>query len=136
MLLEATSEPWIKALPDGTINGYRVCVPHAFRQDGVLCALTVNRFGIFNLMTPSDDGFVDTLPVDQSDAEQYADVAAVIKHRRILYGLSQDDLATRLNATGQAVWFWENGYRSPDSHSLDKLESILGEFPAGLHSQQ
>ena len=113
-----------------------MCASTAFRQDGELCALALNRFGIFNLLIGSDDGFVETLHVDQEDAERHADVAAVIKHRRIVKGYSQDDLAARLHVTGQAIWFWENGYRSPDSHSLDKLEDILGEFPAGLHPQQ
>lgn len=131
-----TNELWVKALPEGTKEGYRVCAPHAFQENGRLCALAVNRFGIYNLLTALDDGFVEALPVDQNVAEDYVDVAAVIKHRRIMKGFSQGDLATRLGMTQQIVWYWENGYRQPDSHSLDRLENILGEFPAGLHSQE
>ena len=129
-MLSLTNKSWIYALPDGSRDGYRVCAPNSIQTDDHLCALAINNYGIFNLLYALDDGYVELLPVDQTVAEHYSDVAAIIKHRRIFHGLSQDDLATRLHVTQTAVWYWENGYRVPNKYSIDTIKKILGDFPA------
>lgn len=51
---------------------------------------------------------------------------SMIKQRRELLGLTQQDLAERLHVTVQAVSQWENGKTQPDSDRILQLSKILG----------
>lgn len=51
---------------------------------------------------------------------------SMIKQRRELLGLTQQDLAERLHVTVQAVSQWENGRTQPDSDRILQLSKILG----------
>lgn len=48
-----------------------------------------------------------------------------IKHFRQRKGLSQQDLASRLNVVRQTVSKWEKGYSVPDAEMLIKLAAVL-----------
>lgn len=132
MDIERTRGPWIKALPNGTKDGYRVCCPDAVRVGDDLCALAINRSGFYTLLLEKEDGWISEIGVSQSFAESCGDTASVIKHRRSRKGWKQIDLANAVGVDKQAVWYWENGYRSPSGASLERLQKALGEFPAEL----
>lgn len=48
-----------------------------------------------------------------------------IKRLRIAKGLSQEELATRLNVVRQTISKWEKGLSVPDSEILIKLSDVL-----------
>lgn len=48
-----------------------------------------------------------------------------IKHLRQQKGLSQQDLASRLNVVRQTVSKWEKGYSVPDAGQLTRLAAVL-----------
>jgi transcriptional regulator with XRE-family HTH domain len=50
-----------------------------------------------------------------------------LAHLRAERGLSQDDLARRLDVTRTTVSQWENGHRRPSPHHLDTLVDVLAD---------
>jgi transcriptional regulator with XRE-family HTH domain len=50
---------------------------------------------------------------------------SITKYRKRA-GLSQAELAAKLNVAQTTVSGWERGYREPDNKTLDKLSEILG----------
>lgn len=57
------------------------------------------------------------------DTEKFA---AFISERRRELGLTQDELAKKLNVTDKAVSRWENGHGFPDVNTLEPLADALG----------
>lgn|GEM_PF-2805818 len=57
--------------------------------------------------------------------EKEKEIGARIKERRTALGLTQEDLAERLNVTFQAVSKWENGISMPDITLFHKLANVL-----------
>jgi len=53
-------------------------------------------------------------------------MAEVISSRRKELGMTQKDLAEKLNITDKAVSKWERGIACPDTASIPKLAQILG----------
>ena len=53
-------------------------------------------------------------------------MAEVIASRRRELGLTQKDLAEKLNTTDKAVSKWERGIACPDTAAIPKLAQILG----------
>lgn len=53
-------------------------------------------------------------------------MAEVIASRRKKLGLTQKDLAEKLNITDKAVSKWERGIACPDTAAIPKLAQILG----------
>lgn len=53
-------------------------------------------------------------------------MAEVIASRRRELGLTQKDLAEKLNITDKAVSKWERGIACPDTAAIPKLAQILG----------
>lgn len=53
-------------------------------------------------------------------------MAEVISSRRKELGMTQKELAEKLNITDKAVSKWERGIACPDTASLPKLAQILG----------
>lgn len=53
-------------------------------------------------------------------------MADVISSRRKELGLTQKDLAEKLNITDKAVSKWERGIACPDTAAIPKLAQILG----------
>lgn len=53
------------------------------------------------------------------------EIKSTIKKLRIEKGLTQDELAEKLNVTRQAVSNWENGKTQPDIETLTKLAEIF-----------
>ena len=53
-------------------------------------------------------------------------MAEVIANRRKELGLTQKDLAEKLNITDKAVSKWERGIACPDTAAIPKLAQILG----------
>ena len=53
-------------------------------------------------------------------------MADVITNRRKDQGMTQKDLAEKLNVTDKAVSKWERGIACPDTASIPKLAEILG----------
>ena len=53
-------------------------------------------------------------------------MAEVISSRRKELGMTQKDLADKLNITDKAVSKWERGIACPDTASIPKLAQILG----------
>ena len=48
-----------------------------------------------------------------------------IKEERIKLGLNQEEFGKMINVSKQAVSGWENGYRTPDVETLEKLAELL-----------
>lgn len=59
-------------------------------------------------------------------AQKPSDITTRIRERRIANGLSQAELATRLNVSQPTISTWEQGKFRPDGAQLKLLESILG----------
>ena len=53
-------------------------------------------------------------------------MAEVISSRRKELGMTQKDLAEKLNITDKAVSKWERGIACPDTASIPKLAQVLG----------
>ena len=53
-------------------------------------------------------------------------MAEVITNRRKELGMTQKDLAEKLNITDKAVSKWERGIACPDTATIPKLAGILG----------
>ena len=53
-------------------------------------------------------------------------MAEVISNRRKELGMTQKDLAEKLNITDKAVSKWERGIACPDTAAIPKLAQILG----------
>ena len=53
-------------------------------------------------------------------------MAEVITNRRKELGMTQKDLAEKLNITDKAVSKWERGIACPDTAAIPKLAQILG----------
>lgn len=53
-------------------------------------------------------------------------MAEVISSRRKELGMTQKELAEKLNVTDKAVSKWERGLACPDTASIPKLAAILG----------
>ncbi|WP_237580415.1 helix-turn-helix transcriptional regulator [Candidatus Enterococcus leclercqii] len=53
-------------------------------------------------------------------------LAEVIRKRRVDLGLTQQDIATELNVTRQAVSSWENNKTYPDIPTLIALSEYYG----------
>jgi len=53
-------------------------------------------------------------------------MAEVISSRRKELGMTQKDLAQKLNVTDKAVSKWERGIACPDTAAIPKLAQILG----------
>ena len=52
-------------------------------------------------------------------------VGANLRDRRQALGLSQQQLALRIDAEQQHVCAWENGHRAPNPRSLERLAAAL-----------
>lgn len=48
-----------------------------------------------------------------------------IRTLRLARGWTQRDLAARIGASGQSVWFWENGRVEPNSRQLQSLSRVF-----------
>ncbi|PGC57656.1 transcriptional regulator [Bacillus toyonensis] len=44
---------------------------------------------------------------------------------RLLYGLSRQDLASKLGVTEQSIWQYENGYTSPSLEKINELKNMF-----------
>ena len=55
-----------------------------------------------------------------------SDFARILIRKRKELGLSQDEMANKLNVTRQAISKWENGKGMPDMSSLPEIAEILG----------
>lgn len=53
-------------------------------------------------------------------------MAEVISERRKALGMTQKDLAEKMNITDKAVSKWERGLACPDTASIPKLAQVLG----------
>ena len=53
-------------------------------------------------------------------------MAEMISSRRKELGMTQKDLAEKLNITDKAVSKWERGIACPDTAAIPKLAQILG----------
>ena len=56
------------------------------------------------------------------------DIAAILRERRRANGLSQQELAARLNMAQPSISLWERGKGAPSRDQLQQLEGILGGF--------
>lgn len=54
------------------------------------------------------------------------EIGRSIKHNREKLGLTQTELAKRLNTTRQCISSWEIGRTQPDVASIEKLSQVLG----------
>lgn len=57
---------------------------------------------------------------------QKLDLDGIIRERRIANGLSQTELAQRLEVSQPTISYWEKGKGKPDAAQIVKLENILG----------
>lgn len=65
-------------------------------------------------------------------AAKHADVGAKIKARRIAVGMTQSQLARRLNVTGAAVCIWEHGRQLPAARTRGPLCDALKISPSEI----
>lgn len=49
-----------------------------------------------------------------------------LKELRIKFGITQNELAKKLNVTGQTLLNWENGIYEPKIHQLIQLADFFG----------
>jgi len=65
---------------------------------------------------------------DEGQVTQLADALTQLLHER---GLSQSELARRLDVTGSAVNLWANGRSRPSREHIERLEDELAVNPRG-----
>ena len=54
------------------------------------------------------------------------EVSREIRERRIRAGLSQERLANLIGASGQSVYLWESGKRSPNLQYVLRMSYVFG----------
>ena len=59
-----------------------------------------------------------------------------LKTLRERAGLTQEQLAERMDVSGQSVWDWENGRKRPGLGRVPRLSEVLGVEPGSLFPSQ
>jgi transcriptional regulator with XRE-family HTH domain len=70
--------------------------------------------------------------IGETDDDHYSDIGQAIQRRRKALGLTQEDLAKRLNTSGATVNRWEGGRRGIKADHLQEIASALQTTAAEL----
>ena len=58
-------------------------------------------------------------------------ISEKIVHLRKMNGLSQEDLAEKLEVSRQAISRWEMGTAKPDANNILQISKLFGQAPSG-----